>query len=185
MSEPARSAGAVLRTPRLSLRPASLGDLEALHALFVDPAVRRYLWDDRVIARDETREAIAASEACFPAHGFGQWLLALAGDATIAGFCGLRPIEGEADPELLYALAPGQRGAGLATEACRAVLAHGLGTLALRRIVARVDVPNLASRRVLERLGMGLAAETRIAGRPTLVFAATRATLHAQAVGPP
>ena len=38
-----------LETERLILRPWSLDDIDALHQIWTDPQVRRYLWDDEVI----------------------------------------------------------------------------------------------------------------------------------------
>src|SRR3990172_1069901 len=79
-----------LGTERLRLRPCEPADLDALHALFTDPGVRRFLWDDRVTARDETAAVIEASVASFTSHGFGQWLaFPREGDALV-GFSGLR-----------------------------------------------------------------------------------------------
>ena len=40
---------ATLTTRRLELRPCAPADLDALHALFTDADVRRWLWDDEVI----------------------------------------------------------------------------------------------------------------------------------------
>jgi len=46
----------VLRTPRLVLVPFAPEDLDALHALWTDEHVRRYLWDDIVISRERATE---------------------------------------------------------------------------------------------------------------------------------
>ena len=35
-----------LRTPRLRLRPFAVDDVDALHAVWMDAGVRRFLWDD-------------------------------------------------------------------------------------------------------------------------------------------
>lgn len=147
--------GPSLATDRLRLRPCAPADLAALHALFTDPGVRRFLWDDRVIEPGETAGVIQASVASFAAHGFGQWLaFPREGDRSLVGFSGLRFAPESADVELLYALAPAHWGRGLASEAARAVLRHGFAELRLSRILARTDAPNAASIRVMQRLGM-------------------------------
>ena len=148
------SRGFQLETDRLRLRPCAGADLDALHSLFTDPGVRRFLWDDRVIAREETAAVIEASVASFTSHGFGQWLaFPREGDALV-GFSGLRLVDATTEVELLYALAPPRWGRGLASEAVRAVLHHGFAALGIPRILARADAPNAASIRVMERLGM-------------------------------
>ncbi len=168
-----------LATGRLRLRPVAPGDADVLHALFTDPLVRRWLWDDRVIPRRQTLEVIAAGTASFATHGFGYWLVRHAHDGGLVGFAGLRVVDAGPDVELLYGLAPDRWGEGFATEASTAVLAHGFETLGLARIVARTDPPNRASIRVLERLGMTFEGETRIGEAPILRYALTRAAFRA------
>ena len=142
-----------LTTARLRLRPAGSTDTDALHALWTDPKVRRWLWDDDVIPRATVEAVIADGAASFAAHGYGHWLVVDDTDGVV-GFCGLRRVVDGGEVELLYALAPAFWGKGYATEAARAVLAHGFDRVGLGRIVAQTDVPNAASVRVLERLGM-------------------------------
>ena len=47
-----------------------------------------------------------------------------------------------------------QQGKGLATEACRSILAMAFEVAELHRVAARVEPRNEASWRVLERIGM-------------------------------
>ena len=51
-----------LETVRLRLRPCGPKDLEPLHLLWTDPDVRRHLWDDTVIAREQAWEVIEGSD---------------------------------------------------------------------------------------------------------------------------
>ena len=62
--------------------------------------------------------------------------------------------------EIGWRLPVAARGRGYATEAARAVLAHGLATLALPRIIADIRPENAASIRVAERIGMREAGPT-------------------------
>jgi RimJ/RimL family protein N-acetyltransferase len=142
----------VQATARLRLRAVVPGDLDVLYELWTDPNVRRWLWDDVAITRDVARAAIDASVASFRTDGFGLFLVNHAAADGVVGFCGLRRDGG--DLELLYALAPAMWGFGYATEAAAAVLRDAFGRVRVPRVVARTDVPNAASIRVLERLGM-------------------------------
>jgi RimJ/RimL family protein N-acetyltransferase len=160
-----------LATPRLRLRPCTPADVDALHALWTDPEVRRWLWDGVAIERAVAAGVVAASAGSFAAAGYGQWVVERAG--ALAGFAGLRAIEG-GEIELLFGLAPAHWGRGYATEASRAVLAHGFGACGLARIAGRTDAPNRASARVLERLGMRFEGERAVAGRPTLHYGLSR-----------
>ncbi len=79
------------------------------------------------------------------------------------GWCGLDGLDQtRPNPVLFYLLKPGFWGQGLATEAARALLEYAFGTLRLPQIDSAAAHDNLASRRVMEKLGMrylGLDAE--------------------------
>lgn len=157
-----------LRTPRLRLTPCGRDDVEFLHRLWTDAAVRRFLWDDRVIGREEASAVVEASIESFRRHGFGMWVVHA--EAPI-GFCGLRHFgEPPDDVEVLYGLLPAYWGRGLATEAARAVLRAGFDR-GLPRIYAGADPPNVASMQVMERLGMRFAAIRVIDGRDATYYA--------------
>ncbi|MDA8015859.1 MAG: GNAT family N-acetyltransferase [Thermoanaerobaculia bacterium] len=144
-----------LRTERLSLIPFGPEHVDDLHALWTDPDVRRYLWDDEVISREVASSVVKASLASFRKYGFGFWVLLPSGGDDIVGFAGLRPFGVDGEIELLYGLEPNSWGRGLATEAARAVLRHGFSAVGLTTIFAGADPPNIASLQVMDRLGFG------------------------------
>lgn len=149
----------ILTTPRLVLRPAAAADLDAVWALLVDPDVRRYLCDDKVLPRETVAGILAECLALAP-QGMGMWIVE--NDGAMAGLASLKPVPdvltalipalaGEVEPTV--ALHPGFWHRGLAGEALAAVLGHGFAALALPRIAALCDVPNTASARMLARAG--------------------------------
>ena len=83
------------------------------------------------------------------------WAIVRRDTGTVIGYCGffVRPVKGTT---MGYAIIPGQRGQGFATEAAAAVLAwaeqHGID------VYASIRPPNPASVRVLEKIGMRLTA---------------------------
>lgn len=143
-----------INTPRLRLRPCREEDLSALHALWTEPEVRRYLWDGQVIPRARAMEILAKSEESFRSHGFGIWAVFVVGEPGLAGFAGLRVVGGTEEVEILYGLHPRVWGLGLATEAADALIAHAFARAWAQRIWARADAPNEASVAVMKRLGM-------------------------------
>jgi [ribosomal protein S5]-alanine N-acetyltransferase len=153
----------VLSTQRLLLRPFAPEDEDALFGLWNDPHVRRYLWDDHLVSREQVHEQLALSEREFRERGYGQFTLALKEwPGVLIGFSGLRRIDGTQEVELLYGLYQSFWGRGLATEAARAVLRFGFEELGLEEILAGADFDNTASIRVMERLGMTYAGERRV-----------------------
>jgi [ribosomal protein S5]-alanine N-acetyltransferase len=153
----------ILTTRRLILRPVTAADHPGLLAHWTAPEVRRFLFDGAVLSPAEVTAVIEASERSFATAGYGLWLISEQDASDLAGTAGLRPLE-DLGLEVIYSLAPGSWGRGLATEAARAVVEHALGPLGLHEVLAEVDEGNEASVRVIERLGM-----TRFAVVPGLL----------------
>src|SRR5262249_58043580 len=87
-------------------------------------------------------------------HGFGRWACVHKQGGAVIGFAGLKHLDDLGEVDIGYRLLPAYWGAGLATEACRAVLDHGFASLRLGRVIGLVDPRNVASVRVLEKLGL-------------------------------
>jgi RimJ/RimL family protein N-acetyltransferase len=146
-----------------------MSDLGALHDLWTRPEVRRFLFDDRAISREEAADFVARSDEMFRKEGYGIWIFVEKGNRRPGGFAGLFRA-GEAEASLLFGTHPDLRGRGYASEAASAVLSYAFGTLGLRKVRADVDEPNLASIRVLEKLGMARTGRRIVNGRPLLDF---------------
>lgn len=139
---------ALLTTARLILRPVESTDVDQLHALWCDADVRKFLWDDVVIARETARAVVRHSAVDWRDRGYGLWTALDAESRELAGFLGFRSSPQRAEPELLFGFHPRYWHRGLATEAVQAVLAW----LGPRPIWAETDPPNVASARLLERV---------------------------------
>ena len=146
-------AAPVLRTLRAVLRPLGVADLDAIHALWTDPDVRRYLWDDVTITRERAAGVVAASADNFRSRGYGIWGIRADDGGPLMGFSGAIPAE-DGGAELIYGLLPAWWGRGLATECAGAVLDHLFDTAGQSGVLALTDAPNAASVRLMERLGM-------------------------------
>ena len=141
-----------LRTARLNLRPLRESDIESLHALWTQPGVRRYLWDDRVLSLEQTRDTVMQSAWWFEQQGYGLWG-AHDAQGALVGFCGYGFFRDEHELELLYGVDERCWFQGYAREMAEALVAYGFDTLRLGEIRASTDTPNTASQRVLKRLG--------------------------------
>lgn len=169
-----------LLTARLRQRAYTEDDLDALWRLWTEPDVRRHLWDDAIIGREEAAVAMRDSIACTATHGFGHWAVTWRDDSELIGFCGLRPRgDAPAELELIYGLHPSWWGRGLATEAARAWLRYGFETLGRARIWALTDAANVRSEAVMRRLGMGLRQRLGHDGAATVRYAIHRADFAA------
>ncbi|MCC5888169.1 MAG: GNAT family N-acetyltransferase [Gammaproteobacteria bacterium] len=171
-----------LDTERLRLTPFTMDHLDALHALWTDPDVRRYLWDGEVISRERAAEVIADSERNFAQRGFGFYAMLLGSDDStdvavreneVVGFCGYRVFEDSGEPELLYGILPRYWGKGLVTEAGHAVIRDGFERNGFSRIIAATDTPNQSSVKVMQRLGMVFLKRGKFHGLDTVFFELT------------
>jgi hypothetical protein len=85
------------------LRPVAASDVAALHELWMHPDVRRFLWDDAVLPRDETAPVVARSEASFAESGHGLWPYKLGAPTRATPRAALHADPNPADLSLLFA----------------------------------------------------------------------------------
>jgi ribosomal-protein-alanine N-acetyltransferase len=104
------------------LRAFQESDIEDLYRLWIEPAVCRYLWDDRTISRELATETVKMSLLSAETETLGMWMLLRKDDGSFSGFCGFRRIPASAEVELLFGLWPHFWGHGLATEASRSAI---------------------------------------------------------------
>jgi RimJ/RimL family protein N-acetyltransferase len=143
-----------LHTARLRLRPFSEADAGALFALHSSAHVLRY-WDSPPWTEPARAERFLAACRRMAEEGSGVRLaLDRTSDGTFLGWCGLSRWNPEHRSAALgYCLDDAAWGCGYATEAAGAVLQWAFDTLDLNRVQAETDTRNLASARVLEKLG--------------------------------
>jgi [ribosomal protein S5]-alanine N-acetyltransferase len=146
----------VLTGPRLVLREFVPADWEDVYAFASQPDMSRYqAWGpdtpDEVRAYID-RAGAAAQEAPRSAFILAV-VLAETGRVVGTGDLYIRSQRFRSG-EIAYGIAPAYWGRGLATEVARLVLGFGFDVLTLHRIAATCDPRNVASARVLEKVGM-------------------------------
>ncbi|HEV2285364.1 MAG TPA: GNAT family N-acetyltransferase [Steroidobacteraceae bacterium] len=145
-----------LTTARLTLRQWLSRDLEPFAALNADPAVMEFM--PALLSREQSAQFIARATADLERRGFGLWAVEERASGALVGCVGLNVPSFEAPftpcVEILWRLAAHSWGRGFATEAARACLELGFGTLGLAEVVAFTVPRNTRSRAVMERLGM-------------------------------
>jgi len=110
------------------------------------------------LSRQESDTLVDRIEAQWVQRGFTFYAAELRESGVFIGFIGISvpPFEAPFTPcvEIGWRLASAYWNRGLATEGARAVLRYAFGTLGLREVVALAVPANLASRRVMEKIGM-------------------------------
>jgi [ribosomal protein S5]-alanine N-acetyltransferase len=129
----------MIETERLSIRPLEDADRPAVLELWLDPANER--------SPGQPEEAVRRWAAAVP---WGVWENET---GELVGDCSLHFDEGFGEWELSYGFRRDRWARGYATEAARACVAYGFDEMRVEKIVADVDPRNVASARVLEKVG--------------------------------
>jgi len=143
-----------LTTERLALRRMTERDLDWLAALYNDADVTLHLGGlkTRVQVADMMRTRILEYYDSNP--GLGVWMTIERSTGAEVGFHLLNNIQGETIIQVGYGLLTPAWGKGYATEMAEAVVRYGFADLALPRIAGIASLPNVASQRVLEKIGL-------------------------------
>lgn len=145
-----------IATERLLLREFCPGDWVAVHAYQQDSRYFEfYEWTERT--EEDVRafvQKFVDQQAEEPRRKF-QLAVTLWDGRRLIGNAGIRRKDAnEFEADIGYEIHHELWGMGYATEAARALVAHGFQTMGLHRISAMCNAENAASVRVLERIGM-------------------------------
>jgi RimJ/RimL family protein N-acetyltransferase len=144
-----------LRTARLLLRCFQREDIPTLVPLVGAREIAATTANiPHPYTEDDGRSFLTQSENDFLAGRSIFYLIAVAQTGELCGGVGLSIKPAHSHAELGYWIGVPYWGQGLATEAASAVVAFGFESLGLHRIYANVHAGNIASQRVLEKIGM-------------------------------
>lgn len=148
-----------LQTPRLILRQFTEADASLILTLNSDPEIVKYLHEPVLETKAQAKKIL--DDIILPQYknNLGRWAIHIKDNMDFIGWCGLkyRPELDEID--LGYRLMQKAWGKGFATEAAQYSLEHGFKTLNLKLITGRAHIENLASIKVLEKIGMDFIGE--------------------------
>ncbi len=157
-----------LYSKRLILQPAQSEDAVSLQALWSRPEVRRYLFDNKDVSLQLAESVLNSALDC-ASSGYGMWLIYQPHQTELLGCIGLMPAETAAqyEPTLagllepIVALAVEHWHKGYANEALAKVLTYAFETLEQPSLCAVNDVPNVASERMLKKIGFTIVSEVQ------------------------
>jgi ribosomal-protein-alanine N-acetyltransferase len=153
-------------TPRLILRPFTSQDAGSLHRVLGGRDVLRYFPNPEPPTMERAERMIAHQLEHWRDYGYGWWAVELSATGEYTGWCGLQFLPETEETEVGYLLGRPFWGRGLATEAAQASVRHGFEVLGLETIVAIVHPENIASQRVIEKLGMSFTGQAHYFGMP-------------------
>ena len=149
-----------IETERLIIKPYCMEDIDDLYKIYSDEKVMAFI-PEGVMSYEWVKNLIKwMVEYCYEKNTpeniikFGVSVFHKE-EKKVIGWCGLCSLDCKPeDIEIFYGLSSKYWGQGLATEAAMAMLNYGFDIVGLKRIIAVVRPDNIASKKVIEKMGM-------------------------------
>ncbi len=137
---------------RLTFKEFHIEDAPDLYLLNSDPEVIKYTGDPPFHSIEDAENFVRNYDH-YQKHDFGRWSVFLKSTQEFIGWCGIKLNE-HGDHDLGFRFHQKDWGQGYATEAAKASLNYAFNKLKIETVIGRAANENLASIRVLEKLGM-------------------------------
>lgn len=153
----------LIETARLQMREFCQEDIDAVYEFLIVPEVGKYSVEQGLVKNKQDAQDVINNIwlAEYKKYGYARYALIHKADSKVIGYCGIkyRPNilgPGVGCPDIGYRMLPEYRGQGLGTEAIKACLNYAREKLGLTRIIGEVAEENIASNKLLLKLGFKL-----------------------------
>jgi ribosomal-protein-alanine N-acetyltransferase len=153
-----------IKTERLNLRPFTLQDAEPLRQILSVPGVLEYFPSLDPPDLERVQKLVQKQIEHWREHDFGWWAVEPIEEGELIGWSGLQYLPETDEIEIGYLLSKPYWGEGLATESAIAGLDFGLKSLEIEEIIGIVHPENVASQKVLEKIGLRFQERTEYFG---------------------
>lgn len=149
----------LVETTRFILREIAEDDLQDMFDLDASGEVHQYLGNSPIKNIQEAEHIISNIQKQYLEFGIGRWAVIDKTNGAFVGWSGLKfetlPINNQNGYyDLGYRIKPQYWGKGIATETASEALKYGFEALKLKKICAAADAENVASNKVLQKVGM-------------------------------
>ena len=144
---------AILTTDRLILREFEITDAADLYELNIDPEVIKYTGDKSFNSIKDAEDLIK-NYTQYKTYGYGRWAVITKDTNEFIGWCGLKYLPDTNETDLGFRFFRKHWNKGYATESSILCLDIGFSQFGLDTIVGKVMTANIASIKVLEKVGM-------------------------------
>lgn len=150
-----------IETERFILRELIREDVDGMFVLDADSEVHKYIGNNPILIKEQALDEIFFIQAHYQEYGIGRWAIIDKKTNDFIGWVGLEFITEETHGEkdyydLGYRLIQKHWGKGIATETALSVLNYAFLTLGINEVFAMAEPENIASNRVLDKIGMKL-----------------------------
>lgn len=165
----------MISTDRLILRRPLLGDFEPYQQMWSDPDILRHI-APAPFSGEQMWTRFLRQEGGWQFFGFGYFVIEERSSGRFVGQVGFQELRRDISPALTgtmetgWTIAPEAQGRGYASEAAQAAFGWAREHHAGRRVTAIVSPANMASIRIVEKLGMRPFAQTKYHDNPVTLF---------------
>jgi len=143
----------ILETQRLILRELNPNDAENFYKLNLNPNVIKYTGNSAFKDIDEAKKFLENYQD-YKLNGFGRWAVVEKSTKEFLGWCGLKYDENLDETDIGFRFFEEHWNKGFATESAKACIDYGFENLNLKTIVGRAMSENIASIKVLVKIGL-------------------------------
>ena len=159
----------ILETNRLLLRQFEISDADSFYELNLNPNVIKYTGNSAFKDIDEAKEFLE-NYSDYRRNGFGRWAVIEKSTNQFLGWCGLKYDEKLDETDIGFRFFEHFWNQGFATESAKACIDYGFKELKLKTIVGRAMKENLASIKVLEKIGLQYDRDFDFEGKEGVIY---------------
>lgn len=161
----------ILETERLILRELNTNDAEFILRLLNTPTWLKFIGDKKVHTIEDAKNYLVNGPIeSYKMNGFGLWLIILKKDSTPIGMCGLINRESLDDIDIGFALLPEHEKLGYGFEVASATMRYARNVLGINKIVAITDPKNIASIKLLNKIGLQFEKTVKVVDHDTTLL---------------
>ena len=160
----------VFQTPRLILRRFTLADAPLLVQLNSNPKVLKYLHEPPLVTDEQALHILNTIILPQYKNNLGRWALHLKTTNEFIGWCGLKYLAETDEIDLGYRLMQNSWNYGYAYEAAKHTLDYGFNQVYLNTIIGKAHIENMASLKILQKIGMQFIKDEVMNDCPVKVF---------------
>lgn len=134
-----------------------------------DPEVIKYTGDKAFGSLEDARIFLENYNQ-YTLHGFGRWAVIQKSNGKFIGWCGLKYSVTTDEVDIGFRFFKAVWNQGYATEAAKKCIQLGFDSFGIKRIVGRAMVHNIASVKVLEKLGLTFLKEFDFDGEKGVIY---------------
>ena len=165
----------IINTERMILREFVKSDVDAFFQIISKPEVMQFSLTG-ALSFEMSAAKMQSFIDSYQEYGYGKWAVIHRQTGRLIGYCGIavEQIDGSIENELGYRFDPEFWGQGLASEAASACLEYAFNTLHLEYLLGIIEPENIASVRVLQKIGMSFIKESLYCDKKVHIYKSIR-----------